>query len=270
MGGLGGAGLGNSRLRLGHLYPDEMNLYGDRGNILALRRRAARRGVELEVVEIGTGAAAAELIPTCSGYFMGGGQDLDQDLVATDLITLKGDHLRQAVGRGAPLLAVCAGFQLLGTHYLTASGDEIPGLGLLPLHTEASTKRMVGNLVVIADPRLGLGDPTLVGFENHSGRTVLHGDLKALGRVVRGGGNDGQTGLEGAWQDTVIGTYLHGPLLPKNPSICDWWLGAAARHLELAPLDDHLETLARAEALNLTPSPRRSSRWRLLGRGLAP
>jgi CobQ-like glutamine amidotransferase family enzyme len=260
--------MSNAPLLLGHLYPEEMNLYGDRGNILALRRRAARRGLNLEVVPIGLGAAAAELIPSCSGYFMGGGQDLDQDLVANDLITCKGDHLRRAVAAGAPLLAVCAGFQLLGTHYLTASGAEIPGLGLLPLHTEASGTRMVGNLVVTADPRLGLSDPTLVGFENHSGRTVLHGDLSALGQVVRGGGNDGRSGLEGAWRGTVIGTYLHGPLLPKNPSLCDWWLRAAAPRLDLPPLDDHLEHQARSEALALTAAPGRSSRWRLLGRGL--
>jgi CobQ-like glutamine amidotransferase family enzyme len=256
------------QLRLGHLYPKEMNLYGDRGNILALLRRAELRGVDLEVVEIGLGTTPLGLLESCSGFFMGGGQDLDQGSVAADLISHKGEALRAAVTAGKPLLAVCAGYQLLGTHYLTGAGTRIPGLGLLPLHTEAGRRRLVGNLMVAADPGLGLKDPILVGFENHSGRTVLHPGLRPLGSVVHGGGNDGQSGKEGAWQGTVVATYLHGPLLPKNPSLSDWWLRTAAGEPSLEELDDSLEEAAREEAIALTAHPPRMSRWRLLGRGL--
>ena len=256
------------RLRLGHLYPRQMNLYGDRGNILALLRRAELRGMELEVVEIGPGTTSTRLLESCSGFFVGGGQDLDQGDVAADLISHKGPALRDAVAGGKPVLAVCAGYQLLGTHYLTGAGTRIPGLGLLPLHTEAGRRRLVGNLMVAADPRLGLRDPILVGFENHSGRTILHPGLRPLGTVVHGGGNDGDSGHEGAWQGTVVATYLHGPLLPKNPSLSDWWLRTAAGGDPLEELDDTLEEAARREAIALTAHPPRMSRWRLLGRGL--
>ncbi len=256
------------RLRLGHLYPREMNLYGDRGNILALVRRAQRRGISLEVVEIGLGDSSTSLLSSCSGFFMGGGQDLDQGNVAEDLISRKGPGLVAAVSAGKPLLAVCAGFQLLGTHYLTAAGTRIPGLGLLPLHTEAGRRRLVGNLMVATDPALGLRDPILVGFENHSGRTILHQGLRPLGRVMHGGGNDGDSGQEGAWQGSVVATYLHGPLLPKNPSLSDWWLRTAAGGHPLENLDDSLEDAARKEAMALGARPTRMSRWRLLGRGL--
>lgn len=256
------------KLRLGHLYPKEMNLYGDRGNILALLRRAELRGIRLEVVEIGLGGGCNQLMDSCSGFFIGGGQDLDQEAVAHDLISNKGAALEDAVRRGKPLLAVCAGFQLLGTHYLTAGGVRIPGLGLLPLHTEAGTRRLVGNLMVAADPRLGLRDPILVGFENHSGRTLLHPGANPLGKVLHGRGNDGDSGQEGAWLGTVVATYLHGPLLPKNPSLSDWWLSQAAGGAPLVEVDDALERAARAEAIALTTHPPRASKWRLLGRGL--
>ncbi len=256
------------RLRLGHLYPKEMNLYGDRGNILALVRRARLRDIALEVVEIGLGGTSTSLLSSCSGFFMGGGQDLDQGTVAEDLITNKGPGLNAAVAAGRPLLAVCAGFQLLGTHYLTGAGARIPGLGLLPLHTEASPRRLVGNLMVEADPALGLREPLLVGFENHSGRTFLHRGLSPLGGVLRGSGNDGASGVEGAWRGSVVATYLHGPLLPKNPSLADWWLRTALGGEVLAELDDSLEAAARREAVAVTLHPPRLPGWRLLGRGL--
>ncbi|MHB8395373.1 MAG: type 1 glutamine amidotransferase [Candidatus Dormibacteria bacterium] len=256
-------------LRLGHLYPKEMNLYGDRGNILAMVRRAQRRGIGLEVIQIQMGADGADLAASCSGFFIGGGQDLDQGAVAEDLIHLKGPVLRQKVAAGAPLLAVCAGFQLLGMHYLTASGTRIPGLGLLPIHTEAGSRRLVGNLMVSADPSLRLRDPVLIGFENHSGKTYLHEDLAPLGKVVRGKGNTGQSREEGAWRGSVLGTYLHGPLLPKNPELSDWWLRVAL-HLESLPaLDDSLEQAARLEAMAAAQRTDSFSRFRLLGRGLS-
>ncbi|HUY54624.1 MAG TPA: glutamine amidotransferase [Candidatus Nanopelagicaceae bacterium] len=262
------------RLVLGLLYPREMNLYGDRGNVLALTRRAERRGLRLDVVTIGLEAQASSLIPACSGFLIGGGQDLDQVMVAEDLVRSKGPALRTAISQGAPLLAVCAGFQLLGSHYLTQDGTAIPGLGLLPMHTVASSERLVGNLLLEADPGLGLRRPLLVGFENHSGRTELAPGLAPLGKVVRGRGNTGQSGFEGAWSGSVLGTYLHGPLLPKNPQLADWWLGAALSRAgedpELPELDDSLEETARVEAIARTMHPDRAPRLRLLGRGLGP
>jgi len=261
-------------LVLGWLYPREMNLYGDRGNLLALTRRARRRGLDLEMVAIGLGAPAADLIPGCSGFFIGGGQDLDQVMVAEDLVETKGPRLREAVAGGAPLLAVCAGYQLLGSHYLTREGTRIPGLGLLPMQTVAGSERLVGNLLVEADPGLGLRQPLLVGFENHSGRTELAAGLAPLGRVLRGRGNTGHSGFEGAWAGRVLGTYLHGPLLPKNPELADWWLraalGGAGQAPELPALDDSLEEEARAQAISRTLHPDRGAGFRLLGRGLGP
>ncbi len=266
--------MSSTRLVLGWLYPREMNLYGDRGNVLALTHRAERRGLHLEVVMIGLEAEAASLIPACSGFFIGGGQDLDQVTVAEDLVGRKGPSLTTAISKGAPLLGVCAGFQLLGSHYLTQEGTSIPGLGLLPMHTVAGSERLVGNLLVEADPGLGLRAPLLVGFENHSGRTELAPGVTPLGRVVRGGGNTGHSGFEGAWCGNVLGTYLHGPLLPKNPQLADWWLGAAlacaGEDPELAELDDSLEEAARVEAIARTMHPDRAPRLRLLGRGLGP
>lgn len=262
-----------ARLVLGLLYPREMNLYGDRGNLLALQRRARRRGLDLEALTIGLDPGDTELIERCSGFLVGGGQDLDQGMVADDLILRKGPPLAEAVASGAPLLAVCAGFQMLGTHYLTRSGTSIPGLGLLPMHTEAGNERLVGNLLIEADSDLGLRQRLLIGFENHSGQTHLGPGLASLGKVLRGRGNTGSSGEEGAWQGSILGTYLHGPLLPKNPEISDWWLRLAlARHsqtVELPPLDDSLEEAARTEAIARAT---RSDRWvgfRLQGRGLS-
>lgn len=258
-----------ARLALGLLYPEEMNLYGDRGNLLALRRRARLRRLDLGVVRVGLADDPA-LVSGCSGFLIGGGQDLDQVAVADDLVRRKGPALREAVRAGAPLLAVCAGYQLLGTHYRAGDGTRIPGLGLLPLRTEAGRRRLVGNLVATADPELGLGQATLVGFENHSGRTLLEPGLASLGRVVRGRGNDGRSGREGARLGTVIGTYLHGPLLPKNPAIADWWLETAAAHSRVAlgprPPDDSLEEAARREAISVAMSSRPGGGYRLLGR----
>jgi len=261
------------RLVLGLLYPRELNLYGDRGNMLALQLRARRRGIDLEVLTIGLDPGDTKLIEGCSGFIVGGGQDLDQGMVADDLILRKGPPLAEAVASGAPLLAVCAGFQMLGTHYLTQSGTSIPGLGLLPMHTDAGKERLVGNLLIEADADLGLRHRLLIGFENHSGKTHLGPGLAPLGRVLQGRGNTGHSGEEGAWQGSILGTYLHGPLLPKNPEISDWWLRLAlarqGQAVELPPLDDSLEQAARTEAIARAT---RSDRWvgfRLQGGGLS-
>ncbi len=261
---------GSRSLRLGLLYPLEMNLYGDRGNVLALVRRAALRGVELEVRTLGLDTGDPDDIAACSGFLIGGGQDLDQLALAHDLVARKGPALREQVADGAPLLAVCAGYQLLGEHYRTAAGDLIPGLGILPLRTEAGRRRLVGNVLVAANAGLGLANPLLVGFENHSGRTILEPGLSPLGKVVRGRGNDGESGLEGAVLGSVLGTYLHGPLLPKNPALADWWVFTAAERtgttLDRSQLDDSAEETARREAIRITLSGSRTRGYRLLGR----
>ncbi|GAC1583626.1 MAG: glutamine amidotransferase [Candidatus Dormibacteria bacterium] len=223
-------------IRLGHLYPREMSIYGDRGNIIALADRSRRRGIELEVVEIGRGTDSVEGVDI---FFMGGGQDQDQDLVASDLAGAKREAVKRAIDGGAALLAVCGGYQFLGSHYTTVDGTRLPGLGLVDLRTEAGANRNIGNVLVDASG-LGLDPPTLVGFENHAGRTFLGPGLAPLGRCIVGQGNNGDDGVEGVVAGTVIGTYLHGSLLPKNPHLTDHLLALALRHrepgAELAPL----------------------------------
>jgi CobQ-like glutamine amidotransferase family enzyme len=234
------------RIRVGHLYPDYLNIYADRGNIAVLARRAAWRGHELEVSSIGIGDAVA---PGAHDLlYVGGGQDREQALVATD-ISAKGEALREAVAGGAAVLAVCGGYQLLGRWYADQSGAELPGAGLLPLQTVAGSRRMIGDVLLACE--LEPGHPqTLVGFENHAGRTMLDPGAEPLGRVVSGFGNDGASGFEGCRAGRVVGTYLHGPLLPRNPWFADWLLSQALAHAtggeppELEPLDDGLEAQA--------------------------
>ena len=227
------------RITLGHLYPEHLNIYADRGNIAVLRRRCGWRGIECEVIECGPG----DPTPAADLYYLGGGQDRDQRLIADDLVARAGD-LRTAVDDGAGVLAVCGGYQLLGHRYRGHQGDEMPGIGLVDLTTEAGTRRMIGNVVLRCE--LDSGDErTLVGFENHAGRTWLGPGVAPLGSVVAGNGNNGEDGGEGVHDGTVIGTYVHGPLLPKNPWLADWLIAAALRRQgqpdELAPLDDGLE-----------------------------
>lgn len=214
------------RIRVGHLYPDYLNIYADRGNIAVLERRAAWRGYELEVESIGMGDAL-----TPGGHdllYVGGGQDREQALVAQD-IAGKGDSLREAVAGGAAFLAVCGGYQLLGSSYRERSGAELPGAGVLPLHTIAGERRMIGD--VLLECELVPGERrTLAGFENHAGRTILEDGAEPLGRVVAGFGNDGSSGFEGCRAGRVVGTYLHGPLLPRNPWLADWLLAQAVAH----------------------------------------
>lgn len=236
------------RIRVAHLYPDYLNIYADRGNMAVLARRAAWRGHELEVVGVSIGEslpADADLV------YVGGGQDREQALVAQDL-ALRGDELRAAVAGGAAVLAVCGGYQLLGRFYRDASGAELPGAGLLPLHTLAGDRRMIGDVLLECELEPGARH-TLAGFENHAGRTILDGGAEPLGRVVHGFGNDGASGFEGCRAGRVVGTYLHGPLLPRNPWLGDWLLAQAlARRLGeppvLAPLPDELEAQAHAVA----------------------
>jgi CobQ-like glutamine amidotransferase family enzyme len=239
------------KLTVGHLYPDYLNIYADRGNIAVLARRAAWRGLELDVVPIGLGEplrpADHDLL------YIGGGQDREQELIAPDLAA-KGPALAEAVAGGTAVLAVCGGYQLLGRFYRDRHGSELPGSGLLPLHTVAGERRMIGD--VLLECELEPGERrTLAGFENHAGRTILDPGAEPLGRVVAGFGNDGESGYEGCRAGRVIGTYLHGPLLPRNPWLADWLLAQAAAHRTggdappvFAHLDDALEREAHAVA----------------------
>ncbi|CAN5254122.1 glutamine amidotransferase [soil metagenome] len=239
-------------LRIAHLYPDLMSIYGDRGNVIALAQRARWRGIEAAVRAVIAGepfdAGWADL------WFFGGGQDVGQDVVGADLQGPSGDALRRSVAGGAAILAICGGYQLLGHEYVPKEGPSIPGLGLLDVRTVAGEKRFVGNLVVEAD------GGQLVGFENHSGKTYLGPGARPLGRVVVGHGNNGEDKTEGAVQCRVVGCYLHGSLLPKNPWLADRLIawGLERRHglAALAPLDDHAEHAAHAQATEVARARR--------------
>jgi lipid II isoglutaminyl synthase (glutamine-hydrolysing) len=232
-------------VRVGHLYPDYLNIYADRGNMAVLARRAELRGHRLEVQAIGMGE------PVRTGdhdlLYVGGGQDREQALIAPDLAA-KGDTIRQAVEDGAALLAVCGGYQLLGRGYRGQAGDDLPGVGLFGHETAAGERRMIGD--VLLECELEPGERrTLAGFENHAGRTILGPSAHPLGRVLAGFGNDGESGFEGCRRGRALGTYLHGPLLPRNPWLADWLLAQAVAHRHgeaprLEPLADEIEAEA--------------------------
>ncbi len=226
------------KIRVGHLYPDYLNIYADRGNIAVLAHRAAARGHELDIQPIGIGDA----VPEVDLFYVGGGQDREQELVAHDLAA-KAEPLKEAVANGAAVLAVCGGYQFLGRSYRDVAGVELPGIGLLPLETIAGTRRMIGDVLLQCD----WAGETLAGFENHAGRTLLDDGAEPLGRVLSGFGNDGASGYEGCRSGRVYGTYLHGPLLPRNPWFADRLLQDALRLDEpLPPLEDALEREAHA------------------------
>jgi CobQ-like glutamine amidotransferase family enzyme len=235
-------------LRIGHLYPNEMNLYGDRGNLLAFSWRARLRGIEIELDRLLPGDPIAR--GRYDFFFFGGGQDAEQERIHDDFLSLKGESLARELDDGAACLAVCGGYQLLGKQYLAYGGKRISGLGWLDLQTEAGSSRAIGNILI--ESELDGRKVELVGFENHGGQTFLGRGVKPLGRVVAGFGNNGQDGTEGAVVKSVVGTYLHGPLLPKNPALTDWLLARslARRYPEyqLAPAASQFEEAAFAEA----------------------
>jgi len=256
-------------LRLAHLYPSNMSIYGDRGNVIALTQRSAWRGIELTVTAVEPGDdvdwASLDLA------FFGGGQDSGQTLIAADLLERQGPGLRAAIEDGLVLLAICGGYQLLGHYFLTHSGERLPGLGVMDVHTVGGKQRLIGNSVVEASldggrwtvdgeadggrwtvegERSVVGRRSsvvrLVGFENHSGRTYHGPGVRSMGRVLAGHGDNGEDGVGGAVYRNVYGCYLHGSLLPKNPQLTDHLLGLALRRrygpdAELAPLDASLE-----------------------------
>ena len=253
-------------IRLAHLYPNLMNLYGDRGNIIALQRRCEARGIALEVTNLGLGdpfdPEAYDLV------FIGGGQDREQRRIAEDLLGVKGEPIRAAVEADMPMLTVCGGYQLFGRSYQPAAGEELPGLGIFPIRTvhpgEASA-RCIGNV------EAAWNGGTLVGFENHGGRTYLEDGARPLARVTAGYGNNGEDGTEGAVIRNVYGTYLHGSLLPKNPAFADHLILLALRHrygpdITLPPLDDTLERRAHAEAARVAHADAAGKRRGLLAR----
>jgi lipid II isoglutaminyl synthase (glutamine-hydrolysing) len=235
------------KIVVGHLYPDYLNIYADRGNIAVLARRAAWRGHELEVRPISVGE---RLEPGEHDLlYVGGGQDREQALVAEDLAA-KADSVRAAVARGAAVLAVCGGYQLLGRSYRDFHGEDLPGIGLFPLETVAGERRMIGDVLLECELEPGVVR-SLAGFENHAGRTKLDPGAEPLGRVVAGFGNDGESGFEGCRVGRAVGTYLHGPLLPRNPWFADWVLAQALAHRgseppAFEPLADDLEQEAHA------------------------
>lgn len=213
-------------LTLGHLYPDQLNLYGDRGNIMTLRRRCQLRGIELRVVGLGIGDALAP--DEYDMLFIGGGQDKEQAPVAQDLYEMKGIGIWAAVEDDMPVLAVCGGFQLLAHYYRPAEGPDIRGLGVFDawtIHKGPRTPRCIGDIAISWE------GSTLVGFENHGGRTYL-GTAKPLGRVLKGFGNNAEDRTEGAIYRNAYGTYLHGSLLPKNPHFADYliWLALQRKY----------------------------------------
>jgi len=237
-------------LRLAHLYPRLMNIYGDRGNILCLRRRCEARDIELAVDDLDLGdpldPAGYDLI------FMGGGQDREQRRIAEDLAVGKGEALRKAAEDGVAMLAICGGYQLFGRYYRTAAGDDLPGAAVFDawtVHPGEGARRCIGDMAARWE------GGTLVGFENHGGRTFLGAGAQPLARVERGFGNNGKDGAEGAVYKNAYGTYLHGALLPKNPRFTDHILRIALgrRHgqVELLPLDDSVEEAAHAAALRV-------------------
>jgi lipid II isoglutaminyl synthase (glutamine-hydrolysing) len=235
------------KLNLVHLYPNLLNLYGDRGNIIVLRQRCAWRGIELTIQEVGLGEPFPD--DNVDLLFMGGDQDREQGVVVDDLRRNHADDIETFVGAGVPFLAVCGSFQLLQKYYRPADGPDLQGLGIFDaytVHPGHDIARCVGNIVVEWE------HGTIVGFENHGGRTYLEGNTRPLGRVISGFGNNGKDGFEGARVANVFGTYVHGSLLPKNPAFADALLRLAlARRYpdyELTPLDDALEAGAHAAA----------------------
>ena len=235
-----------TELRICHLYPDVLNLYGDRGNVLTMKKRLEWRGIGCTVTEVPIGERAQ--LAKFDLFFIGGGQDFEQGLLLDDLRSGKGNEIKAAVEDGKTFLCVCGGYQLMGRYYETHTGEKYNFLGAMDLYTVGAAERMIGNFAF--DTEFG----TVVGFENHSGRTYLGEGVKPLGTVIRGSGNNGTDGTEGARYKNVFCTYSHGPVLPKNPALADGILSTALSrkygHAELAPLGDMSENEAHESVLH--------------------
>lgn len=230
-------------LKICHLYPDILNLYGDRGNVICMEKRLAWRGISVATtgVSIGEALRASDF----DLFFIGGGQDFEQEVLLQDLQGNKASEIRAAAADGKTFLAICGGYQILGSYYKTWDGHQMDYLGVLDLHTVGHKERMIGNYMFSCDE---LGGQPVVGFENHSGKTYLSDGVRPMGKVLSGYGNNGEDGQEGARFNNVFATYSHGCLLPKNPVLCDHILKTALERkygaVELPPLEDTLETNA--------------------------
>ena len=232
-------------LKICHLYPEVLNLYGDRGNIRCLTQRLAWRGMKAEVTRVGIGDS--DPLTDYDLFFIGGGQDFEQEVLLKDLAAGKGDNIRAAVEDGKVFLCIGGGYQMMGNYYETSDGVRCDFLGAVDFYTKGGEKRMIGNYAF----ELGTesGGSTVVGFENHSGRTYLGSGVTPLGHVLKGCGNNGNDGTEGVRYRNVFGCYSHGPVLPKNPAFSDELIRDAFQRKtgtrpELEPLDDTVELLA--------------------------
>lgn len=236
------------QLRIGHLYPDMLNLYGDRGNVIVLKNRLAARGIDCEVTELTMGTSF--VWDDFDILFIGGGQDFEQDVLLDDLRKGKDEQIKKAVHGGVSLLAVCGGYQMLGRYYKTYDGNMLEYTGVLDFYTEGKPERMIGNYAF----RMAEGYE-IIGFENHSGRTYLGSGVEPLGTVIKGYGNNGEDGTEGVRFLNTFGTYSHGPVLPKNPELADLLIKNALERkygeATLEQLDDSLEMYAKKQAFGL-------------------
>lgn len=234
---------------IAHLYPDLMNLYGDRGNLLCLKKRIESYGYDCQIQSIGLNDKID--FPHIDMIFMGGGSDREQAMVYSDML-IKGDKLIQEIEKGLPALCICGAYQLLGKFYRSYDGEILEGLGFFDFHTEGRKNRLIGDILLLSEVN-GIKQ-TVVGFENHGGRTYLNDrKLSAFGNVIKGHGNNGEDGGEGLWYKNLIGTYLHGPLLPKNPHIADYFIKtmAARKGAEIKKqLDDHIEWFAHQQIID--------------------
>ena len=229
-------------LNICHLYPDILNLYGDRGNIITMKRRLEGRGIKVNIDECSIGQPLNA--DKYDIFFIGGGQDFEQEVLLRDLSSGKAQDIRTAVEEEKTFLAICGGYQMLGEYYKTWDGVQLDFIGAIGVHTIGAKERMIGNYMFRTTPESG--DTVVVGFENHSGKTYLSEQVAPLGMVLSGNGNNGEDKTEGARYKNVFGTYSHGSLLPKNPVLCDFILQTALNHRydgaePLAPLDDTLE-----------------------------
>jgi lipid II isoglutaminyl synthase (glutamine-hydrolysing) len=259
------SGQNNNLLRIAHLYPKHLNLYGDKGNILALKKRLEWRNIPYTIDEIDINEQEKKF-SDYNLFFIGGGQDKQQDLVGKDILNRRQEFI-DAIDNNAVVLAVCGGYQLLGASFETSDSSKIQGLGILGIETKAVPQiegnkqdRLIGNIStkIIFKPFTKFIPETIVGFENHSGRTyITHSETKPLFKILYGQGNNGEDGFEGAIYKNVFGTYLHGSLLPKNPQLADELLYRALIHgklektYKLKPLNDIIESKAHKYALNL-------------------
>ena len=229
-------------LNICHLYPDILNLYGDRGNIITMKRRLEGRGIKVNIDECSIGQPLNA--DKYDIFFIGGGQDFEQEVLLRDLSFGKAQDIRTAVEEEKTFLAICGGYQMLGEYYKTWDGVQLDFIGAIGVHTIGAKERMIGNYMFRTTPESG--DTVVVGFENHSGKTYLSEQVAPLGMMLSGNGNNGEDKTEGARYKNVFGTYSHGSLLPKNPVLCDFILQTALNHRydgaePLAPLDDTLE-----------------------------